>query len=174
MSRLTGIVFILLCLGAPCFAQDAPKADVAAGFSALYILKGYTIWTAGGSASGAYYANNWLGLVGDFGVYHGYPAESLTGETYMGGPRFSYRRLNRVVPFGQALFGGSHFNASTGGITGGGSQFAFALGGGADFLLGHESKFALRPQLEYVGIRSQGSTTPSARLSIGFVYRIGK
>jgi hypothetical protein len=31
----------------------------------------------------------------------------------------------------------------------------------------------LRPQLEYVGIRSGDSTTPSARISIGIVYRIG-
>ena len=63
----------------------------------------------------------------------------------MAGPRFSYRKLNGLVPFAQALFGGSHFSASSGGITGGGNEFAFGLGGGADLGLGSSRKFGLRP-----------------------------
>jgi len=91
----------------------------------------------------------------------------------MVGPRFTYRRLPRNVPFVQALFGGSHFSTSTGGITGGGNQFAFALGGGTDIGLGSSQKFALRLEGEYVGIRSSGATTPAMRLSAGIVYRFG-
>jgi len=91
----------------------------------------------------------------------------------------TYRKFEKFVPlaqdlFFQGLFGGSHFSKSTGGITGGGSQFTFAFGGGADVGLGRTQTFALRPQLEYVGIRSGDSTTPSVRLSIGIVYRIGR
>jgi outer membrane immunogenic protein len=155
-------------------AQDVPQADVSVGYSGLYILKGFTIWNNGGSGSVAFNANNWFGVAADFGGYVGHVPETITGETYLFGPRFSYRKLDRIVPFAQALFGGSHFSESTGGITGGGSQFTFALGGGADIGLGSSQKFALRPQLEYVGIRSSGSTTPGVRLSIGIVYRIGK
>lgn len=127
----------------------------------------------GSSGSLAFNANHWFGVAGDFGVYHGYPSESLTGETYMVGPRFSYRKLDRLVPFAQALFGGSHFSASSGGITGGGNQFAFCLGGGGDIGLGSSRKLALRLEGDYFGIRSSGSTTPAARLSAGIVYRIG-
>lgn len=154
-------------------AQDAPRADVAVGYSGLYIIKGYTIWNNGGNGSVAINANNWFGVAADFGGYLGHVPESLTGETYTFGPRFSYRKLDRVVPFGQALFGGSHFSESTGGITGGGSQFTFALGGGADILLGSSRKFAVRLEGDYFGIRSSGSTTPCSRIGIGIAYRIG-
>jgi hypothetical protein len=114
-------------------------------------------------------------LAGDFGGYVGHIPQSFTGETYTFGPRFSYRMLDdRIVPFAEALFGGSHFSTSTGGITGGGNEFTFALGGGAEIGLGSSRKFALRLGADYVGIRSSGSTTPSLRLSAGIVYRIGK
>jgi hypothetical protein len=155
-------------------AQATPAADVAVGYSPLYILKGYTIWMNGGSGSVAVNGNQWFGVAGDFGGYVGHIPQSLTGETYVFGPRFSYRRLDRLVPFAQALFGGSHFSESSGGITGGGTQFTFALGGGGDFGLGRSRKFALRLQGGYFGIRSSGSTTPSVRLSVGISYRIGK
>jgi len=159
-------------------AQNAPGADVSVQYSPLYILKGYTIWMNGVTASAERNVSNWLGFVGDVGFYRGHVPESLTGETYLVGPRFTDRRFGKVIPFAQdlffqALFGGSHFSRSTGGITGGGSQFTFALGGGGDVGLGRTQRFALRPQLEYVGIRSGDSITPSVRISIGIVYRIG-
>jgi opacity protein-like surface antigen len=174
MKKLIWAAVAFLFLATVSVAQETPRADVAIEYSHLQILKGFTINMNGGSGSVAVNANNWFGIVGDIGVYHGFPAESLTGETYMFGPRFSYRNFDRFTPFAQALFGGSHFSASSGGITGGGNEFAFALGGGTDIGLGTSRKFALRLQGEYVGIRSSGSTTPSARLSVGIVYRIGK
>ena len=178
MNRLAWAALVLLCtISSP--AQVAPTADISVQYSPLYILKGYTIWNNGVSASAGRNLNDWLGLVGDFGVYRGHVPEPLTGETYMAGPRFTYRKFDRFIPFAQdlffqGLFGGSHFSESTGGITGGGSQFTFALGGGVDIGLGSARKFALRPQLEYVGIHSAGSTTPAVRLSLGIVYRIGQ
>jgi hypothetical protein len=150
-------------------AQDTPVADVAVGYSPLYIHKGYTIWMNGGSGSFALNANHWFGVAGDFGGYLGHIPQSLTGETYIFGPRFSYRQLDAVVPFAQALL----FSESSGGITGGRTQFTFALGGGADIGLGSSRKFAVRLEGDYFGIRSSGSTTPSLRLSAGIVYRIG-
>ncbi|HXZ33873.1 MAG TPA: hypothetical protein VEH30_16470 [Terriglobales bacterium] len=179
MNRFTRAALGLLLFAISSLAQVAPTADISVQYSPLYILKGYTIWNNGVSASAGRNVNDWLGLVGDFGVYRGHVPEALTGETYMAGPRFSYRKFGRLVPFAedlffQGLFGGSHFSESTGGITGGGSQFTFALGGGADIGLGSARKFALRPQLEYVGIRSGGSITPAVRLSAGIVYRIGE
>jgi len=177
MKKLACLVLGLWLLTTSLQAQNTPIVDVSAQYSPLFIAKGYTIWMNGGSGTVAGNINHWLGVAGDFGVNRGYVPESITGETYTVGPRFTYRDLDRFVPFAQdlflqGLFGGSHFSESTGGITGGGSQFTFALGGGADIGLGSARKFALRPQLEYVGIRSGGSTTPSWRLGIGVVYRI--
>lgn len=149
-------------------------ADIAVAYSPIYILKGDTIWNNGGSGSLALNANDWFGVAGDFGAYLGHIPQALTGETYTFGPRFSYRKLGNVVPYAQALFGGSHFSESTGGITGGGTQFTFAIGGGADIGLGSSRKFALRLGADFFGIRSSGSITPSIRPYFGIAYRLGK
>jgi hypothetical protein len=111
-------------------AQDTPKADIAIDYSHLQVLKGYTISMNGGSVSAAFNLRHWLGLAADFGAYHGYPSQSLTGETFTFGPRFTYRRFPRLEPFAEGLIGGSHFNANSGGISGGGVELAFALGAG--------------------------------------------
>jgi hypothetical protein len=179
MKKLAWAALGLFLLAMPLHAQDTPVGDVAVEYSPLYILKGYTIWMNGVSGSLDHNVNGWFGLAGDFGAYRGHVPQSLTGETYMVGPRFTYRKFDRLIPFAQdlfvqGLFGGSHFSQSTGGITGGGNEFAFALGGGADIGLGSARKFALRPKMEYFGIRSSGSTTPSVRFSIGVAYRIGQ
>ncbi len=172
-AKLTAAVFAILFLITFSHAQSIPAADLAAEYSPLYILKGYTVWMNGGSVSAAFNANNWFAVAGDFGAYLGHIPQSFTGETYMAGPRFSYRKLNNVVPFAQALFGGSHFSASPGGITGGQNEFTFALGGGGDIGLGNTRRFALRLEGDYFGIRSIGSTTPALRLFAGIVYHIG-
>lgn len=127
----------------------------------------------GGSASVAVNANNWFGVVGDVGGYVGHVPELFSGETYTLGPRFSYRKIDRLVLFTQGLVGGSHFSTSTGGITGGQNELTFAIGGGGDILLGAKRKFALRLEGDYFGIRSSGAFTDSARLYVGVVYRIG-
>lgn len=174
MKRLLWAALALSFLPTVACAQDVPQAEVSVGGSFFYILSGLTIPMGGVSGSVAVNVNQWFGVVGDFGVYHGNPGVSLTGETYTFGPRFSYRKTRRIVPFAQALFGGSHFSASTSGISSSGSEFAFTIGGGLDIGLGKSQKFALRPQADYFGIRDFGSTTNVARLSMGIVYRIGK
>ena len=154
-------------------AQTTTTADLAVGYSPLYILKGYTIWMNGARGTVAVNANKWFGLAGDLSVVRGHVPEAFTGETYMVGPRFSYRKLPRTVPFFQALSGGSHFSESTSGITGGGNQFTLLLGGGGDVVLNSSRNLALRLEGDYVGIRSSSSTTPAMRLGVGIVYRFG-
>lgn len=167
---LAAIAFALLPL--PSRAQDTPKADVAVGFSHLQIIKGFTIPMEGASGSVGFTANDWLGLVGDVGVYNN-SGGGLVAETYTFGPRFSYRKITRFVPFAQALFGGVHFSESFGGAPGSvGNHFVFAFGVGADIALG-SGKIALRPQGDYFNLPLNGSVIGNARLSIGIVYRIG-
>ena len=172
MKRLTWATFFLL-LAAASRAQEIPQADVMSEYSHLQVLKGYTISMNGGSTSGAYNLTNWLGVAGDFGGYHGYPSESLTGETLTLGPRLSYRRIHWVQPFAEGLAGGSHFNMNSGGITGGGSKFTPAAGAGADIALGHQNRFAVRLQRDYFWVRSAGSNTVCDRLSAGIDFRFG-
>ncbi len=174
MNKLLSAAFAIFLLSAASSAQDTPKADVAGGYSVLWIAKGFTFFMNGGSGSAALNVNNWLGAVGDFGVYHASPGVSLTAETYTFGPRFSYRRWDRLVPFAQLLVGGQHASAVTTGFTGASNAFAFGAGGGADIGLDSGGRFALRPQLEYLGFRANGSVTGTVRFSLGIVYRIGR
>lgn len=175
MIKLIWAILILSFLATVSRAQNTARAELSAGFSHFHIIKGFTIPMEGGSASVAVNVNDWLGFAGDFGAYYGTPVPNgLTGETFTFGPRFSYRRHKRFVPFAQALFGGAHFNANTGGVSGGGVEFAFTAGAGLDIGLGQSQRFAIRPQADYFGFRSFGSTTNAVRLSVGLVYRIGK
>jgi hypothetical protein len=172
------VAIVLLFAGLACDsvqAQDTPVADVATGYSLIVVTHGYSLTLMGGSASLAFHVNNWLGAVGEFG---GYTVTSgslsgLTGETYLFGPRFSYRHWPRLVPFGQAVLGGGHASSAQSGFTGATNSFAFGAGGGADVGLDKVGRFALRPQVEYVGFRGNGNTTGTIRVSVGIVFRIG-
>jgi hypothetical protein len=172
MKKLVLAAIALALLPLLSRAQDTPKADVAVGYSLLEVLKGFTIGMNGGSGSLALNVNNWLGAVGDFGVYHHGPLD-LTVETYTFGPRFSYRKSNRFIPFAQVFLGGQHTSAVSGGFTGS-IAFTLATGAGVDIGLASAGSVALRPQMEYFGFRANGSTTNAARLSIGIVFRTGK
>ena len=172
------IAALLLISGLACScikAQETPVVDVAGGYSFFYVVKGLTLANNGASGSVAFNANNWFGLAGDFGVYHAVPSShiGLTAGTYAVGPRFTYRKLKRFVPFGQILVGGGHGSEIAGGFTGVNS-FVFGGGGGADIVLDSGGRFALRPELDYFGFRANGFTTNTIRLSIGVVFRFGK
>jgi len=172
MRRLAWATSFLM-LAAASHAQQTPQADVMLEYSHLEVLKGYTISMNGGSSSGAYNLTNWFAVAGDFGGYHGYPSESLTGEMFTLGPRLSYRRFHWVQPFAEGLAGGSHFNMNSGGITGGGAKFTPAAGAGADVAIGRQNRFALRLQRDYFWVRSAGSNTICDRLAAGIDFRFG-
>ena len=157
-------------------AQGTPAAEFAMGYSHFQIIKGLTIAMDGGSGSAAFNGSDWFGIVGDLGVYRNEPCcVDLTAMTYTFGPRFSYRKLGRVVPFAQALVGGSNFSTSFNGVSGSqGNHFAYSIGGGFDVVLGWSGKVALRPQADYFGIRVNGSVISTARLALGIVFRLGK
>jgi hypothetical protein len=169
---LSALAFLILPF--PSRAQDTPKAYIAAGYSFLWIGQGFTFFMNGGSGSVALNLNNWLGAVGDFGAYHADAGVSLAAETYTFGPRFSYRKWERLTPFAQVLVGGQHASAATTGFTNASNAFAFGAGGGADIGLDHAGKFALRPQLEYFGFRANGNTTGTVRFALEVVFRIGR
>ena len=175
MSKLllAALTFVLLPLGSR--AQDTPKADVSFGYSFLFVAKGFTLKMNGGDTAVAVNINHWLGVVSDLGVYDGSPGiPGLIGETYTSGPRFSYRRWNRVAPFAQAVVGGAHANTTNGGFLGANRAFAFGGGVGGDLGLDRAGRFALRGQMDLLDFRSNGKNTGTVRLSAGFVIRLGK
>ena len=175
MKKFLWVAFALSLLAVSSPAQQIPAADVSGGYSYFRIGGSGGANLNGFSTSAAYNANDWFGVVGDLGVYHGSPSGvSLTALTYTFGPRFSIRKTDKVVPFAQALFGGSHVSASFGGSSGSSNPFTFSLGGGAELPLGSRGKVALRPEVDYFGLRSNGSMSNCVRISVGIVYHIGE
>jgi len=176
---------------------------------------GYSFWRAmptsqsnrmgylhGGSTSIAYNFTSYFGLVADFGGYDDSkvtlfsPSASSTFDsdgtayTYLFGPRFSYRKYERVTPFVQALIGGATATSVTiAGCTGDPSctplasenSVAAAVGVGLDIKLTHrialrliDADFLLtnfRNPLE--ANQSGQSWQKNVRLSSGLVFRFG-
>jgi hypothetical protein len=161
---------ILLGLGLVLFAIPSRGQSVDASLSYSYFRLGNSggLNQNGVSGSVAYNPNRWLGIAGDIGVYHASPSGvSVNTTTYLFGPRLTLRNPTKINPFAQALFGGSRLSAGYGGASAATNQFAFSVGGGVD--LGILPHLALRPQVDYVGMRNSGQTLNSTRVSIGFV-----
>ncbi len=118
--------------------RPRPLQDSDSGFPRFEWFLGYSFWRAmpasqgnrigylhGGSTSFAFNVNRYLGLVADFGGYDNSritllnPTASRTLDsngrayTYLFGPRFSYRRYERITPFIQGLIGGATATAVT-------------------------------------------------------------
>lgn len=175
-TMLAVLAFGFLAAGS--YAQT-PQGDVAVGYSYLHVNGqdgGTGLNTNGFSGSAAYNLTKMFGVVGDFGVYHGSEdGVGLTFESYLFGPRVSFRSNDRFVPFVQAVFGGAHQNAYTvsGVTTPGTSNFAFSFGGGTDIAIAKSGMIALRPQFDYVGVRDSGTTTNAERISVSLVFSFG-
>jgi outer membrane immunogenic protein len=67
----------------------------------------------------------------------GNSGQDLTLFSYMVGPRYTWRKLARFVPFGQILLGGAHasgsFASGNNDYPGSSNSFASATGGGLNF-----------------------------------------
>jgi hypothetical protein len=172
MRKMILLVGLLLLTSAASRAQDTPSAEVSASASYLRFGVSNGVNQIGASVSLAGNFNRWLGVAGDFGGYHKSEAGvTFNTYTYMGGPRFSYRNSGRITPFAQVMVGAAHGSLSGFGGSGTGNGFAFSTGGGVD--LGVTKHLALRPQLDYIGMRFSGTTVNTVRGSFGIVFRFG-
>ena len=173
-------ISIVLSCSAIASAQDAPKAELYGGYSALF-TQDFTLH--GFQASVAGNANKWFGVVAEFGVYYhsdtrieGTPENEFNSTvfTYLFGPRFSHRGNGRVTPFAQALVGGVRFKAEVESdvvnVSESANGFGMALGGGVDVKLA--DAIAIRViQGDYFLARFQGQNLSNARISAGIVVR---
>lgn len=191
-------------------STSTPKVEIFLGYSAVRAVPTDTqgnriVWLSGGSGSVAFNLNRYLGLVADFGGYKDTKLQ-LTGTganpprsadasgtvfTYLGGPRLSFRKYDRVTPFVQALFGDAHASKVTlSNCTGvlctplpTEDAFAMTAGGGLDVML--HRHIAIRViQAEYLMTRFANLTAGTSttgdrqtqndmRLSSGLVFGFG-
>jgi len=185
--------------------SGTPKIEWFMGYTYLRAVPSLTagnrmMWLNGGSTSVAFNLNRYFGIVGDFGGYNetrlllttGNPPTALgsaqavtdgTVFTYLGGPRLSFRKFDRVTPFAQVLAGGIRASEETIcepclPILPVENAFALTAGGGVDVRVHH--RFAIRIfQAEYLMTRFEDLDTGSRamqndiRLSSGIVLRFG-
>jgi outer membrane protein OmpA-like peptidoglycan-associated protein len=185
--------------------SDTPKFELFLGYSNLLAtpmsLSNRIVDLQGGDANVAFNFTRYVGLVGDFAGYHantltfnqpGGPSRDVGADgrafTYMGGPRFSYRRPHFTL-FAQTLLGVADARQVTiNNCTGSpacaplpsASTFAFAAGGGLDLNLSRHFAFRIF-QAEYFITRftdpssdsGKSGTRNNVRLSSGIVYRAG-
>jgi hypothetical protein len=143
----------------------------------------------GASAAVGFYVRNWLGLVGDVGVYHqsnvAASGFSLTVSTFQAGPRLRWRNHSPLTPFGQLLLGAGHaggtlYTRSLGpGLSPLGANNSFVLtgGGGVDWKLSPRIGVRL-VQAEYLYSQflngsGNGNRQDNLRLSAGIVFSFG-
>src|SRR5450631_1254891 len=142
--------------------ETTPSAELSASYSFLREGLQDGVNANGGSVSLAVNPKRWLGVVADAGGYHASPfGVGLNTVTYLFGPRFSYRRANRVTPFAQVLVGGAHLSGAGSSANG----FTVSAGGGLD--LSVSDHLALRTQVDYIGIRPNDHVLNSVRSSFG-------
>jgi opacity protein-like surface antigen len=167
----------LVLLSATCAkAQDAPTFDVAGAYEYIH-LTGDNCNGFGGNAAAN--VNRWLGIVGDFGFCN--DTSLPTGFTshytnYLFGPRVSFRKYGRLVPYAQFLLGGAHstFSSSVPGQPANTSAntFAYTLGAGTDFRLTPHISIRVI-QFEYLHTHFGGTKQNNMRMETGLVYHFG-
>jgi hypothetical protein len=163
---------MLLFAGIASAQDDASRAELFGGYSYVHVSDhGATANLNGGSASLAYNLTSWLGVVGDFGGYHGgNNFGNANVYSYLFGPKISYHR-GPITPFGQVLFGGAHLTGSAAASSE--NDFAMTFGGGVDW--NATSHLGIRLiQAEYLMTKftdGLNNRQNNARISTGVVFR---
>jgi opacity protein-like surface antigen len=182
LKRILWSVLLITALSGSAMAQDFPRYDVFAGY-------GY-VRPSGGQAnlngwhlSFAANMKEWVGAAVELSGQYG--TQTLTTPTSSGdvtiktdahfnsigfGPRFTYRRNQRLVPFGQVLVGLARgkWEGSTV-VSGEETSFGVALGGGHDARI--SDHFSIRLiQAEHVRTHFGGTPEHVFRLATGAVF----
>jgi opacity protein-like surface antigen len=207
MYKRPGVLALSLMFGLSAYAAEGPKADLFLGYSFVRYNSAQTIpaFTAnGGLGTFALNFNPLLAFEAELGGYHNGNINNHQFDTttfsYLFGPRASFHRAGRVVPYFHALFGGQDAHTSiavptvvvtpvsttttSGRVSRDQNNFAWAIGGGLDFKL--SPHILVRPiQLDYLMTRFQAVnvnnlTGPSTnrnqnnlRYAAGLVFNFG-
>ena len=153
-------------------AQDASKLDVAGTYEYIHLTGDNC---SGFGANAAANVNHWLGIVGDFGfckdttIPAGFWSHYMT---YLFGPRVSFRKYGRLVPYAQFLLGGDHNATGPGLAATSANTFAYTVGAGTDFRLTPHISFRV-VQFEYLHTNFGGTKQNNMRMETGLVYHFG-
>jgi outer membrane immunogenic protein len=139
----------------------------------------------GGSGSYAYHFGPQFATVIEVGAVHASKIDGtgldLTLTSYLGGPRFYYRRPHaRFVPYGQILLGAVRATGGLAPANSGGSSsstvFGSTLGGGVEFNVSHAITLRVA-QVDYFVTTFDNKADDhqnNLRISAGVAYHFGK
>ncbi len=160
MRKLLLAIALICLFSMPLFAQDLTKAEAFGGL-AFHRMNGDGSVGLVGALEGN--INNTYSVVGELGVGFN---EGQKSFTFMGGPRISYREVEKVRIFGEFLVGGFAMTGNNG------SGFALAFGGGLDYSV--TDKISLRPvQFDFIKGHDNGWTPMDYRYAAGIVFKLG-
>jgi hypothetical protein len=195
MQKIIAGLFLSSLFSAVLIAQELPRIEIFGGYSYyrvpshfgpdVYVYTTERAKLNGWNATVTGNFNRWVGVDADFGGYHGRAAadnwhvpmngsfvQDIDINSYLFGPRLSYRRLSKITPFIHGLFGKAALDRLPISNTTK-SSFGLAFGGGVD--IGLARHFAIRAiQADYVRsyfVESDGKREDNLRLSVGGVVR---
>jgi opacity protein-like surface antigen len=199
MKKLLLLIGVAMLSSVSAVAQQAPKSEVFGGYSYFRPDGGGSLHGWNGSAD--VNLNKWLGVVADFSGHYGSSSTSVSTaiigqpglsveasadsniHTFLVGPQVSYRKDERLTPFGHALIGFSRVHdhgsatatvpvlgTTTFSFNNTDTGFAMGLGGGLDVTITRSVALRLI-QADYLMTRLNGGNQNNARISVGFVYR---
>ena len=189
---LQSVLIVILGWGAA--DRFAPAAWAQSGSSPLEIGVDYNYVRANGPPGGCGCfsmngGNAWVGYgftksfgaVAEFSAQHAgninATGEDLTLFSYLFGPRYTLRKSDRWLPFGQVLLGGAHasgtYEPSLAGGSGSFNSFSMIAGGGLD--IGVNSHIGLRAfEGDYYLTRFPNGVNGhqnNLRISAGLIFR---
>src|SRR6266700_2603252 len=134
MRKLTLIVTMILFLGVPAMAQDAPTVEFFGGYSHVVAdFSNNSFNLNGAEVAMTQNLNNWFGGTFDFGTQYGTRnGFNVNTQQIMYGPVFAYRRSSSFTPFGHVLAGVVRGSQGFAGISHTDTKFGAEFGGGVD------------------------------------------
>src|SRR5436190_18040471 len=190
MKRILLLTIVMTTAAIAAQAQDVPKYEFGVTYNILVadidVLDNETVHGYGLTFQTN--LNRWFGLAAEWGANHGasgpvtiqefgrlnlVPEVDTRYQTFLGGPRFTYRK-NRFNLFGHYLvgMGNSKVEDEVNDVHTGNGEFAMGVGGGLDVFVG--KKVALRiGQFDYLPIHTDINARLSGRDGVGTVASTG-
>jgi opacity protein-like surface antigen len=180
--RISGVILLPILCSISALAQEFPHYEIFTGYGYVRPAGGQANLN-GWHASFAANMNEWLGVAVELSGQYG--TQTFTTTTSSGdisvvtdanfhslgfGPRFTYRRNERIVPFAHVLFGLARGKWSGPPPVGGAeTSFGTAAGGGVDAKL--SNNFSIRLiQAEYVRTHFGPTAEHQFRLATGALF----
>jgi opacity protein-like surface antigen len=174
MKRFLWLIPAILFLGLTAKAQETPAWEVSGGYSYLRSnLQGSSFGLNGGYGSLSQNLNNWFGGRLEIDAYGASKSGSnIYAQTYTYGPTFSYRRYEKITPFGEFALGAVHGSTSYLGISASAWKFALTTGGGIDYNI--NPRVAIRLKADYLLTTFLSQRQDNISASAGLVFRFGQ